>query len=427
MNIKKYYNIGKNQLYPLNRSLTGEGSRKTLSIIKKYFSNFNIKSSNSGKKCFDWKIPNEWIIKNAFVKDNKNKKIINFKNHNLHVVGYSSPVNKIINKKQLLSRLHTLPKQKNAIPYITSYYKKYWGFCSTHNLKNKIIKNYDSKAKFKILIESKFNNRGKLHYGDYTIKGNQKNLILISTNICHPSMANNELSGPILSMALMDFFSKRKNKKTIKFIFIPETIGAINFISKENEYLKKYLDGGYILSCIGDEKMYSCIFSKYKNSLSDKALRETYKKLKIRYKEYSFLKRGSDERQFNSPGVDLPVTAVFRSKHSTFKEYHTSLDDFNLVTRKAIYESFNLMKKTIINLDDKIIPRMKTKCEPFMSKYNLYATLSTKKKHKFDPIMDFLQFCDGKNDIDQIAIKIKLSKLKTKNIYNILLAKKIIY
>ena len=428
MNIKKYYYLAKNVLYPLNRSLTGFGTKKTLLIIKKKFPKFYIKSANSGEKCFDWKIPREWNVKNAYVKDKKNRKIIDFKNNNLHLVGYSTPVKKLISKKEFLDHLHTIPNQKNAIPYITSYYKNYWGFCATENLKKKIIKNYNKNDKFRVLVDSTFNKNGKLFYGEYTIKGKSSNLILISTNVCHPSMANNELSGPILSMCLMDFFSKRKNNKTIKFIFVPETIGAINFLKKQNKNLKNTLDGGYVLSCVGDEKMYSCIFSKYKNAMSDRALLEAYKKLNIKFKEYSFLERGSDERQFNSPGIDLPITAVFKSKFATYKEYHTSLDDFRLVTKKGIKESFILMKNAIINLDNKIMPRVKTKCEPFMSKYNLYDTLSTKKMNRNQAnVMNFLQFCDGKNDLLEISKRIGVGISKSKKIYNNLHSKKIIF
>ena len=393
MTIKEYYNSAKKTLYPLNRSLTGRGTKKTLLIIKKYFSKLKIRSINSGTKTFDWKIPKEWNVKDAFVLDKRNKKIIDFKKNNLHLVGYSSPLKKKVFKKEFLEHLHTLPNQKNAIPYVTSYYKKYWGFCDTDINKKLIEKKYKTKDKFLISINSKFNKNGKLNYGEFIIKGNSSRTILISTNICHPSMANNELSGPIVAMSLMNFFSKRKNKKTIKFIFIPETIGAISFIKKEYEFLKKNLDGGYVLSCIGDEKKYSCIFSKYKNAMSDKSLINAYKKLKIKYKEYSFLQRGSDERQFNSPGIELPVTAVFRSKFGPFKEYHTSLDDFNLVTLKGVKGSYNLMKETIINLDNMIVPRIKIMGEPFMSKYNLYDTISKKKQNiNTDNIMNFLQF-----------------------------------
>ena len=174
--------------------------------------------------------------------------------------------------------------------------------------------------------------------------------------------------------------------------------------------------------------MYSCIFSKYKNAMSDNALLEAYKNLNIKFKEYSFLERGSDERQFNSPGIDLPITAVFKSKFATYKEYHTSLDDFRLVTEKGIKQSFILMKNAIINLDNKIIPRVKTKCEPFMSKYNLYDTLSTKKtNYNTENIMNFLQFCDGQNDLSEISKRIKVDISESKKIYNKLRSKKIIF
>ena len=191
------------------------------------------------------------------------------------------------------------------------------------------------------MIKSSLNSNGYLNYGELVIKGQSKQEILISTYICHPSMANNELSGPIVSMSLINYFKKIKNlSKTIRFIFIPETIGSITYISKNLYDLKSNLIGGYNLSCIGDERQHSCLLSKYENSPSDKALIEAYKKLRIKYKKYSFLERGSDERQFNSPGIDLPITSIFRSKYGEYPEYHTSLDNFSLVTIKGVKDGF---------------------------------------------------------------------------------------
>ena len=324
--------------------------------------------------------------------------------------------------------MHSLPRQQNAIPYITSYYKKYWGFCVSHKEKLKIKKKYKSSDRFKVVIKSKFNPKGFLNYGELIIKGKSKQEILISTYICHPSMANNELSGPIVSMSLINYFRKfKKLDKTLRFIFIPETIGSITFLEKNLNYLKKNLIGGYNLSCIGDERQHSCMLTKYGNAISDKALIESYKKLKIKYKKYSFLERGSDERQYNSPGIDLPITSIFRTKYGKFPEYHTSLDNFKLVTIKGVNGGFKVAKESIIILNKKLVPKNLVLCEPHMSKRGLYPTLSTKKQNENTKFyMDFLQYADGKNDIEDISNLIKINLNSTKKIYNVLKRNKLI-
>ena len=197
MYTKKYYNIAKSKLFHLCRSITGNGIRKSLKIIKKEFPKLKIVETNSKSKAFDWTVPLEWNIKDAYILDKNDKKIVNFKNNNLHVISYSVPVKKILSLKDLTKRLFSLPKQPSAIPYITSYYKKNWGFCISDTQKKKLLKIYSPKDKFKIIINSKFK-KGKLTYGEVVIKGKSRKEILISTYICHPSMANNELSGPMV-------------------------------------------------------------------------------------------------------------------------------------------------------------------------------------------------------------------------------------
>ena len=221
-----------------------------------------------------------------------NHKIIDFKKNNLHLVGYSIPIKKNITKKELFKNLYFLKKQPQAIPYITSYYiKRIWGFCISYNEYKILDKRYSLNDKFKVVVNSNLNKKGYLNYGELILKGKSKKEILISTYICHPSMANNELSGPIVSMGLINYFKSKKLNKTLRFIFIPETIGSIAYLSKNIKYLKDNVIGGYILSCIGDERQHSCMFSKYQNSPSDEALIETYKLLKIENsKVHSFLK-----------------------------------------------------------------------------------------------------------------------------------------
>ena len=427
MSVKKFYNIGKNILFPICRSITGPGAKKTLQIIKSEFNDLKIKKEKSGKKIFDWVIPPEWQINNAFVTDKYNNKIINFKLNNLHVVNYSIPIKKQFTKKLLLNKIHTIKKKPNAIPYITSYYKKNWGFCVTHNHKKQIDKTYKDNDKFFVQIDSKLKKEGNLYYGELLLKGKSTQEILITTYICHPSMANNELSGPIVSMCLIEHFKKKKLEKSLRFIFVPETIGALNFLEKNLNKLKKNLIGGFNLSCIGDERKYGCILTKKENSLPDHAILEAYKKLNLKFKKYSFLKKGSDERQYNSPGIDLPIVSIFRSKYGEYPEYHTSLDDFTVVTEKGIKGGFTVAKEAIEILLKKIVPKNKILGEPFMQKRKLYSNINVSKNiNPKRDYMNFLQYADGTLDLNQVSKKIKLDLGSTKKVYLILKKNKLV-
>ena len=423
MTIKKYYNIAKTKLFPITRSLTGFGVKKTLNIIQKELPKLKIKKFKSGTKVFDWNIPEEWNVTDAYVIDKYNNKIIDFKKNNLHLVGYSIPIKKNITKKELFKNLYFLKNQPKAIPYITSYYKRTWGFCISYNDYKILDKRYSLNDKFKIVINSNLNKKGNLNYGELILKGKSKKEILISTYICHPSMANNELSGPIVSMGLINYFKNKKLNKTLRFVFIPETIGSISYLSKNIKYLKENVIGGYNLSCIGDQRQHSCMFSKYQNSPSDEAVIEAYKSLKIKnYKIYSFLKRGSDERQYNSPGIDLKISSIFRTKYGEYPEYHTSLDNFNLVTLKGCVGGFNVARKSIEILLERIYPTFKIMCEPQMGKRGLYPTLSTKDRTKENKsYRNFLQYADGTNSLEKISNLIKLDLNSVKKIYHILL------
>lgn len=422
MSINKYYNIAKTKLFPITRSLTGNGVKKTLNIIQKEFPKLRIKKIKSGTKVFDWNIPEEWNVTDAYVIDKYNNRIIDFKKNNLHLVGYSIPIKKNITKKELFKNLYFLKNQPKAIPYITSYYKKRWGFCISYNEFKILDKRYSLNDKFKVIINSNFNKKGNLNYGELILKGKSQKEILISTYICHPSMANNELSGPIVSMGLINYFKNKKLDKTLRFVFIPETIGSISYLSKNLKYLKENVIGGYNLSCIGDERQHSCMFSKYQNSPSDEAVIEAYKSLKIKnYKVYPFLKRGSDERQYNSPGVDLKISSIFRTKYGEYPEYHTSLDNFDIVTLKGCVGGFNVAKKSIKILLERIYPKCKIMCEPQMGKRRLYPTLSTKNENKLTrSYMDFLQYADGTNSLEKISNLIKLELNSVKKIHSIL-------
>ena len=223
---------------------------------------------------------------------------------------------------------------------MTSYYKPFWGFCLSHKERKKM-----KGKRFFVNINSNLNYKGHLSYGELYLKGKSKKEILLTTYVCHPSMANNEISGPVVSTYIAKHFQKNKNRYSMRFIFVPETIGSIAYINKNFKNLKKNVIASYNLTCIGDERNYSLIFSKYGNALSDLVAVQAFKKLKIKYKKYSYLQRGSDERQFNSPGVDIPMTVLMRTKFGSYPEYHTSLDNFNVVTEKGLKGGYKVVKK----------------------------------------------------------------------------------
>ena len=415
MKNNKIYNLCK-KLWPINRSLTGEGNLETLKILKQIHNKLKIKNINSGKKVFDWKIPNELNAYEAWIKNSQGKKILDFKKNNLHLVSYSKKIHKKISLEQLKKNLHFIKDQPEAIPYVTSYYKKNWGFCMSFNEIKKL-----KKGNYEVFINSSIK-KTNLIYGEILIKGKYKKEIFLSTYICHPSMANNELSGPLVSMGLINYFQNKKLNKTLRFIFIPETIGSISYLNKNIKYLKENVIGGYNLSCIGDERQHSCMFSKYQNSPSDEAVIEAYKLLKIKnYKVYPFLKRGSDERQYNYPGIDLKISSIFRTKYYEYPEYHTSLDNFNLVTLKGCVGGFNVARKSIEILLERIYPKCKIMCEPQMGKRDLYPTLSTKNENELTrSYMDFLQYADGTNSLEKISNLVKLELNSVKKINSVL-------
>ena len=413
------------KLFPICRSITGKGLLKSLKIIKDKNKLIKIKSFKSGTRVFDWKIPPEWNVKDAYIANEKNERVVDFKKNNLHLISYSIPIKKKIKVSELMSRIHSLPKQMNYIPYLTSYYKKYWGFAIKHNLKEKLFKN--KKEKFFVNIETKFNRNGKMHYAECLIKGKSKKEILITTYLCHPSMANNELSGPIVWKYLLEYFKKKKNRYSLRFVITPETIGSISYISKNYKSLKANIIGGYVLTCLGDKGDFSYLNSRNENSISDLVVSRYFDKKNIKYKNYSYLDRGSDERQYNHPKIDLSLGSIMRTKYGKFSQYHTSGDNLDFVKSKNLKKSFKVCKEIIEEFMKIHIPENKISCEPFLTKHNLYPTLSTKKVDKTSKnILNFLSYSDGKNDLISIAKKIQLSLSQTKKIYKILILKRLI-
>ena len=337
--------------------------------------------------------------------DASGDRIVDFKKHNLHVVGYSEPVDEEMTFSQLDFQLHSLPSQPNAIPYVTSYYKRQWGFCIT-DLKRNLLRE-DPDARYKVKIDSDLK-PGVLNYGELIIRGTSNKEILLSTYVCHPSMANNELSGPCVLTALAQSIQK-KNKPyfTYRILFLVETIGSIVYLSKHLEQMKKNTVAGFVLTCLGDNNNYSYIASKEGNSLADNVAQHVLDYHTRKYKKYSFLERGSDERQYCSVGIDLPVCSICRTKYNEYPEYHTSMDDLEFISPDGLQGAYDVYGKILLILENNETYRCKVKCEPQLGKRGLYPNLSTKETYRQTrDMMNLIAYSDGSLDLLEISKKI---------------------
>jgi aminopeptidase-like protein len=401
---KEMYGLVKD-LFPICRSLTGDGVRDTLKYLKGLLPNLEIYGVPSGTKAFDWEVPNEWNIRSAFVENEDGVKVIDFTNHNLHVVGYSTPIDTWLNLSELQEHLYSLPEQPDAIPYVTSYYSKRWGFCLSHNERLKL-----KEGKYRAFVDSELK-VGVLNYGELIIEGSSKEEILLSTYICHPSMANNELSGPAVTTGLAKWLIGQKSLKyTYRILFIPETIGSIVYLSKHLEHLKFHTIAGFNISCVGDNRDYSYLPSRIGNTISDFAALHTLKHITPDFKKYTFLDRGSDERQYCSPGVDLPIASIMRTKYGIYPEYHTSLDNLDFVSPEGLFGGYEAIRRSLEIIETNCIPKMLLPCEPQLGKYGLYPLISTKEtKSIVSKMMDLIAYSDGKLTLLEISEIINVS------------------
>lgn len=393
---KKMYKLME-KLYPICRSITGNGVRKTLKIIKEHIP-IMIYEVPTGTKVFDWTVPKEWNIKDAYVMNENGSRIIDFKKNNLHVVGYSVPVNKTVSLSELQEHLYSLPEQPEAIPYVTSYYKKRWGFCIAHKERKKL-----KESKYKVFIDSNLKN-GFLTYGELIIPGKSEKEVFLSTYVCHPSMANNELSGPVVTTFLAKWIMSKPRRYTYRIVFIPETIGSITYLSKNFKSMKQDIIAGFNITCVGDERVYSYLPTRAGDTYADRVALNVLNFKSPNFIKWSYLDRGSDERQYNAPGVDLPVASIMRSKYGSYPEYHTSLDNLELVTPKGLFEAYDVLRECLNLVENNCKFKIKCLCEPQLGKRGLYPTISTKSSgNDARNMINFIAYADGTRDLIEIS------------------------
>jgi aminopeptidase-like protein len=401
-------------LYPICRSITGDGIEYTLKYIQNRIP-ININYIPTGTQVFDWKIPKIWNIKNAWIKNSKGDKIVDLNDHYLHVLNYSIPINKKVSLEELKKHLYTLEDFPDWIPYRTSYYQENWGFCMKHNDFLNL-----KEDEYEVFIDSSLEN-GNLCYGDLLIKGEVEKEILISSYCCHPQQCNDSLSGTIVALHLAEYLLKQKNYYSYRFVFIPETIGSIAYLSKNLEVMKKNTVGGYTLTCLGDEGDFTYLKTRNENQMIDRVTLFLLESSGVKYKVRDFNQCGSDERQYNYPGVDLNIGSLMKTKYWEFDEYHTSADNLNFVTQKGLEDSYNFYLKCI-ELIERNHYYVNTKiCEPQLGKYGLYNFIGVEKNIKNNinsmNILTFLYYADGKNDIISIS---KILNLKIEVIYHLI-------
>ena len=399
-------------MFPICRSLTGDGVRETLRYLQSLLPELTIHEVPSGTAAMDWTVPDEWNIRDAFIADAEGRRIVDFAASNLHVVGYSTPVDTVMSLADLESHLHSLPDQPQAIPYVTSYYARAWGFCVTQEQREQL-----GDGPFHVRIDSTLQ-PGSLTYADLVIPGETTDEVLLSTYVCHPSMANNELSGPVVAAALARWLTRLPRRRfTYRILFIPETIGSIVYLSQHIEHLKSHVRAGWVLTCMGDDRTYSYVPSRLGDTLADKISTQVLDERGHDYVRYSFLDRGSDERQWCAPNVDLPVASLIRSKYGEFPEYHTSLDDLGLVTPSGLQGGLDVMKDALSLLEENVYWATTTFGEPQLGRRGLYPTTSTKESTAlvYD-MMNVLAYCDGQHDVIDIARTCNISTAEVRRI-----------
>ncbi|GAB4576909.1 MAG: DUF4910 domain-containing protein [Roseibium sp.] len=385
-------------LFPICRSLTGNGTRETLARIRDHLPELTVHEVPSGTRVFDWEVPDEWNIRKAYIKDPDGRTVVDFADNNLHVLGYSEPFQGRLDLEELQSHLYSREDLPEAIPYVTSYYKRRWGFCLSHNQRQSL-----KPGQYEVLIDADLK-PGHMTYGELLLPGRSEKEVFLSTYVCHPSMANNELSGPAVATWLAKWIASAPREYSYRIVFIPETIGSITYISRHLDELRSRVIAGYNISCVGDDRCFSYLPSRAGDTLSDRAARHVLHHGVGDYVSYSYLDRGSDERQYCSPGVDLPVACILRSKYGEYPEYHTSLDDLELVTPAGLAGAYAAFRRSLELIENNGFWQATTPCEPQLGKRGLYPTISTARgANSVRNIMNVLSYADGTRDLIDLA------------------------
>lgn len=392
------------QLYPICRSITGDGVRQSLRLVQQQIP-LTLHEVPTGTSVFDWSVPKEWNIRDAYVKNGQGEKVIDFQQSTLHVLNYSTPIQARMPLATLKEHLFSLPDQPQSIPYRTSYYRENWGFCLSHNALLKL-----TDGDYEVCIDATLAD-GYLTYGELVLPGASEETVLISCHCCHPSLCNDNLSGMALSTylakALLAQSAERPRRYTYRFLFIPGTIGSITWLALHEEEALK-IKHGLVVACVGDEGAFTYKRSRQGNAEIDRAVIHTLAQRQQPYQVLDFSPYGYDERQYCSPGFNLAVGSLTRTPHGRFPEYHTSDDNLAFVTPAALVESLAVYLAVVdlLEQNDTYI-NLKPKGEPQLGKRGLYSAFGGKKESKASEMamLWVLNYADGHHTLLDIAEK----------------------
>ena len=386
------------EIYPICRSITGNGLRETLRRIQSHIP-LTIHEVPSGTQVLDWAVPKEWNIRDAYIKNSRGERVVDFRKSNLHVVGYSIPVRKKLSLAELREHLFTLPEYPDWIPFRTSFYKEGWGFCLPHRQLLAL-----EEDQYDVCIDSSLED-GHLSYGEYQIRGNSTDEILISCHACHPSLCNDNLSGIAVAVQLAKYLSSARRRYSYRFVFLPVTIGSITWLSM-HEHEASRVKHGLVLTCVGDSGNTTYKKSRQGDAEIDRAASHVLKHSGSKYEIAEFSPYGYDERQYCSPGFNLPVGCLMRTPNGRFPEYHTSADDLNFVRPSSLADSLDKCIRILDLLDqNRTWINLNPKCEPQLGRRGLYHTSGGPQGPAFDDLalLWVLNLSDGSHSLLEIA------------------------
>lgn len=400
------------RLYPITRSITGNGNRETLKILQEIVP-LNIIEYPTGQEVYDWTIPKEWNITDAWIKNSKGEKVVDFKSSNLHIVSYSKAINTKIKLLEFKDKLHYLENLPEAIPYRTSYYNETWGFCLSYDDYKKYFS--DESEEFEIFIDSTLEN-GSLSIGELLVEGKSKKEYLLSSYICHPSMLNDSMSGVIVSTLIAKELLKNKEnlEHSYRIVFVPETIGAIAYCAN-NEKAMKDIKNGLVLTTCGGLGQYGYKQSWQKDNFINEMIEDVFKENDIEFLTYPFDIHGSDERQYSSQGFKINCATISKDRYYEYKEYHTSLDNLDFVKAENLNKTVDLYLQLIDKMDKNIIYKnLQPNCEVMLSKHDLYpktggAQLPNSNVSALDIILWSLFYMNGNISLYEISKKLGVS------------------
>jgi aminopeptidase-like protein len=391
------------KIYPICRSITGNGVRETLREIGAHIK-LDVHEVPTGTTVFDWTIPREWNIRDAYIKNARGEKIVDFAQSNLHVLNYSIPVRKHVSLAELKTHVHTLPAQPDLIPYRTSYYSENWGFCMAHHRLESL-----RDETYEVLIDSSLAD-GYLTYGEYLHKGETEDEILFSAHVCHPSLANDNCSGVSLLTHLAKRMAGMRTRYSYRFLFAPGTIGAIAWLAR-NEQNSQRIKHGLVISMVGDGGGPTYKKSRRGNAKIDRAMIHSLRHSGLTPTILDFFPYGYDERQYCSPGFNLPVGLFQRSRFGAIPEYHTSADNLEFIRPDHLSQSYQLIVQTIDVLEnDAVYCNTMPKCEPQLGKRGLYGAVGGEKNAATEnmTMLWILNLSDGTHSLLDIAERAEL-------------------